>query len=301
MKLIESKVEFIPQEEGLDGIYKQIEKCARTCYKSENKITEDSAKGFVDKMIKSRHNSMLEHGTVYLNMSTNLFNDTGHARYGINPYSTFHYLDNTLFITTNYRVITENHWESDLEYLVKPTEHHEKRYTFKFICSRGIADELCRHRAFSFAMESTRYVNYSKSQDIEFIRPSWANLNPGKYEFNDDCYCYGDGYIEECPGSSSEWILLYHLDDIESSYRGLIKDKGLKPQEARDILPLSLKTELCMTGFTSDWRYLLDVRLFEKAGKVHPSMKLLMERLQKAMQEAGVWEDIMKYPSRFEE
>ena len=66
MKLIESKVEIIEQQPGLDGVYKQIELAGRTCYKSEDKITEDSAKGFVDRMINSKHGAMLEHGTVYL-------------------------------------------------------------------------------------------------------------------------------------------------------------------------------------------------------------------------------------------
>lgn len=66
MRLIESKAEFIPQQEGLEGVYKQIEICGRTCYKSEDKITEDSAKGFVERMIKSNHTAMLEQGTVYL-------------------------------------------------------------------------------------------------------------------------------------------------------------------------------------------------------------------------------------------
>ena len=66
MKLIESKVEVIEQQPGLEGVYKQTELAGRTCYKSEDKITEDSAKEFVDRMIKSKHGAMLEHGTVYL-------------------------------------------------------------------------------------------------------------------------------------------------------------------------------------------------------------------------------------------
>ena len=66
MKLIESKAEYIPQEEGLEGIYKQIELAGRTAYHSLDKITPDSAKNFVDRMIKSGHGAMLEHGTIYL-------------------------------------------------------------------------------------------------------------------------------------------------------------------------------------------------------------------------------------------
>lgn len=66
MKLIKPSVEIIEQQPGLEGIYKQIEYAGRICYRSSNKITEDSAKPFVDRMIKSGHHSVLEHGTVYL-------------------------------------------------------------------------------------------------------------------------------------------------------------------------------------------------------------------------------------------
>ena len=66
MRLIKPSYEIWQQPSGLEGIYKQIERAGRVCYKSEDKITEDSAKPFVDRMIKSNHGAMLEHGTVYL-------------------------------------------------------------------------------------------------------------------------------------------------------------------------------------------------------------------------------------------
>ena len=68
MKLIKQSCEIIPQTPGIDGIYKQIEKAGRTCYKSEDKITEDSAKKFVDMLATNKHGAMLEHGTVYLDL-----------------------------------------------------------------------------------------------------------------------------------------------------------------------------------------------------------------------------------------
>lgn len=74
MKLIKPYFEIIEQESGLEGIYKQIELAGRTCYKSEDKITPDSAKGFVDRMIKSGHGAMLEHGTVYLKADSEFYN-----------------------------------------------------------------------------------------------------------------------------------------------------------------------------------------------------------------------------------
>ena len=66
MKLIKANFNIIEQGSGIDGIYKIIEQAGRTCYKSEDKITETSAKDFTDRMIKSGHGSMLEQGTVYL-------------------------------------------------------------------------------------------------------------------------------------------------------------------------------------------------------------------------------------------
>lgn len=149
MKLIESKAELVLQQEGLEGVYKQIEFCGRTCYKSEDKITEDSAKGFVERMIKSNHTAMLEHGTVYLKIT---YKDTDFTTlcvfYGKNKYSVLnHSEDNKIYyITTNYRVLVENNHLRDLKYLCEPTEFHEKRVTVHFVCDRGVSHELVRHK-----------------------------------------------------------------------------------------------------------------------------------------------------------
>ena len=148
-------------------------------------------------------------------------------------------------------------------------------------------------RVFSYAQESTRYVKYNKN-DIEFILPHWAKLNTGKYRVENH-KVYGDGYI----GKYTDNTLLMQLLASEKNYNDLIK-RRFKPQDARDILPLSLKTELCMTGFAKDFRHLLDLRLFEKTGKVHPDMLDLMKKLQKVMQENNIWDDIMFWPSNFE-
>lgn len=171
MKLIESKAEYLPQASGLEGVYKQIELAGRTCYKSEDKITEDSAKGFVDRMIKSNHTSMLEQGTVYLRIpvddhSIGMYHHEGTiiaSQFEVNPYSKLHYgdLDDIAYVTTNYRALLEYFDEDDVElilskYLCEPTEFHEKRHTMRFTTSIGVSRELIRHRLFSFANESTR-------------------------------------------------------------------------------------------------------------------------------------------------
>lgn len=152
MKLIKPSFEIIEQQPGLEGIYKQIEQAGRTCYKSEDKITEDSAKSFVDRMIKSGHGAMLEHGTVYLSIPYNeaysLLPDTNWVidSYGKNPYSIIRLHGPYFYITTNYRVLVENGWLDDLKYLCEPTEYHAKRITVHFVCDRGVSHEFVRHK-----------------------------------------------------------------------------------------------------------------------------------------------------------
>ena len=144
MNLIKPKFEILEQQSGVDGIYKMIELAGRTCYRSEDKITPDSAAAFVDRMIKSGHGAMLEHGTVYL-YSPMQDVDTDESkldRYKYNKYSKF----NGGYVTTNLRVLVENGWTDDLKYICEPTEYHEKRVTVRFICDRGVSHEFVRHK-----------------------------------------------------------------------------------------------------------------------------------------------------------
>lgn len=169
MKLIKPSFEILEQLSGLEGVYKQIELAGRTCYKSEDKITETSAKEFVDRMIKSGHGAMLEHGTVYLTIPVK-YSDINPAfegevkvlswmikKYWINEFTHTNLGNTNAYITTNLRVLVENNWLDDLQYICEPTEFHEKRHTVKFTCDRGVSHEFVRHRVFSFAQESTRY------------------------------------------------------------------------------------------------------------------------------------------------
>ena len=165
MKLIKPSVEIIIQEEyDLNHIFKFIELAGRTCYKSEDRITEDSANEFVDRMIKSGHTAMLEHGTVYLIIPSANVTDMVIYKYFLNPYSKITSDHINTYITTNYRVLIENNWLDDLKYISEPYLFHTKRTTVKFICDRGVSHEFVRHRVFSFAQESTRYCNYSKDK-----------------------------------------------------------------------------------------------------------------------------------------
>ena len=266
MKLINSSFEIIEQKPGLEGLYKQIEMAGRTCYKSENNITEDSAKAFVDRMIKSGHGAMLEHGTVYLYkyVKTDVSKDITVRHYNKNPYSYLHIIsDNStgeshVYITTNYRVLIEHNWLDDLQYLCEPTEYHEKRVTVKFICPISISREFNRHRANSMAEQSTRYCNYSKDKfdnEITFIKPYWY----------DDADSYTKNEFDR------------GLQYAEGYYMFLI-DKGMKAQEAREILPLCTATELVHTAFVDDWKHFFFLR---DAAPAHPQARELAKPLHK--------------------
>lgn len=282
MKLIEPSYEIITQkcdnkDTLLEDMYKHIELCSRICYKSEDKITENSAKEFVQRMIDSKHYAMLEHGTIYLEYHVKdpveiglesyheqqIFFNKLVNKYSSNPYSIVkvnHYYD-TCFITTNYRVIVENDWFDDIKLIHKPSIFYAKRYTVKFITDIGVGREFLRHRVFSFANESTRFCNYSKDRfgnEITFIKPLWFNtLN----EHNQNEF-------------------LYNLDVLESAYLYWIKN-SFKPQDARAILPLCTKSELVITGFDKDWIHFFELRALGTTGAPHPEAKRLAEPLMR--------------------
>ena len=273
MRLIKPSVEIIKQEKyDLLHVFKFIELAGRSCYKSENKITEDSASEFVDRMIKSGHGAMLEHGTVYLTIpNKNISRSLLIYNYEINPYSKVIWTNDNVYITTNYRVIIENNLNDHLEYITTPTEFHARRTTVKFICDRGVSHEFVRHRVFSFAQESTRYCNYTKDKfnnELTFIIPCWIkDLKEGNY------YAYCE-YHHSKHDASKRWF--DSCMSAEFVYTNLIEE-GWKPQEARAVLPNSLKTELIMTGFDSDWQHFFELRC---APNAHPQAKELADMLK---------------------
>lgn len=281
MKLIKPSFEIWEQPAGLEGVYKQIERVGRVCYKSEDKITEDSAKPFVDRMIKSGHGAMLEHGTVYLYIRRKGNESLEVDRYLMSPYSkvTFRQFPNSrdmeIYITTNLRVLVENGWLDDLKYICGPTEYHERRVTVHFVCDRGVSHEFVRHRTMSFAQESTRYCNYSKDKfgnELTFIIPCWIK------DLEEKSYLAHAEYHHTKEDASKQWYDA--CMNSEFDYDDLIR-LGWKPQEARAVLPNSLKTELIVTGFTSDWNHFFDLRARGTTGAPHPQAKELAEPLMK--------------------
>ena len=285
MKLIKPSVEVIRQEKyDLLHIFKFIELAGRTCYKSENKITEDSASEFVHRMVKSGHGAMLEHGTVYLTIPISDISDPAIYKYILNPYSKAFIDFTNSYITTNYRVLVENNWLDDLKYISEPYLFHAKRTTVKFICDRGVSHEFVRHRVFSFAQESTRYCNYSKdkfSNEITYICPCWLDYNKvqelTEIANKDNKEVYKMGHDESL--SMEERGLCSFVYDMSNHEHGYLFQisTGWKPQEARAVLPNSLKTELVMTGFDSDWQNFFKLRC---APNAHPQAKELADMLK---------------------
>lgn len=286
MKLQYPNVYIIDQTPGIQGVYEAICQAAATCYQAVPKSGE-SAKAFVDTLIKNGHTAMLEFGTVYLAvpMETVLpLEANTWGKYHADRFSDSGIVcevdgEQKVAVTTNYRVLVEKGWLEDMQYLCTPTKYHKKRYTALFTASIGTCREFTRHRMFSFAQESTRYCNYSRDkfeQNIAFIIPSWSTgLKPDKY-------VYGNWEL-----SKRESVLLGSCYSAETSYFAMIAD-GASPQEARECLPLATKSSLCMCGFDKDWTHFFDLRMRETTGKAHPDAKFIATKLWKQFKERGI-------------
>lgn len=211
MKIINAGYEFITPIDA-KTILERIEQCGRVCYKSEDKITVDSAKKFCANIIKRGHEAVLEHCS----------------------------------------------------------------FTVKFIVDRGISHEIVRHRIASYCQESTRYCNYSKDKfdnEITFIKPCFWNKN-------DPCYF---GWEKTCR----------RAEDMYLSMIGL----GATPQEARSVLPNSLKTELVMTANIREWRSFFKLRTSQSA---HPQIREVAVPLLKELQMKVpvLFDDIIPYEDK---
>lgn len=215
MKLIKPSFEILTPIDG-EQILKNIEIAGRTCYKSEDKITEDSAHKFVQMLLGRQHESVIEHQSI----------------------------------------------------------------SVKFICDRGVSHEIVRHRLASFSQESTRYCNYSKDKfgnELTFIIPEWLNIEEGTYSSDGDSI---DTYLVDTTNYN-----LYSFMDVlataERSYNNLISI-GWQPQQARAVLPNSLKTEIVVTANLREWRTILKQRTSQAA---HPQMRELMIPLLQTLKE----------------
>ena len=293
MKFIKSSVEIVKQGNTIVEGFKHIEKAARNCYKSEDKITDLSYQKMIDMLKASGHYSPLEHMTIYLTIRHNISNEIEQKiqNYTINPYSKV--IDNGLiaFITTNLRVLIENDWLDDLYYMEPPTLH-ELRVTVKVNCSIGVSREFNRHRVFSISEQSTRYCNYSKDKfgsEITFVIPQWIYRLKEEWARS----------INSLDGSSLEYIKdldnkrllkelschdravsswLDNLKNVEQDYMYLIKEHDFKPQEARSILPLDTATCVYYTATISQWEEFFKLRCSQSA---HPDIRIIAESIKR--------------------
>lgn len=272
MRLIDPSYEILEQQDGLQGVYKQIELAGRTCYKSEDKITDESAENFVQRMIDSGHTAMLEHGTVYFYIKRE---EDG----GINPNDPFEIDFDTIFckygqhktnfethetfFTTNLRWLVEqypNDWKKIYKYYARtPDERWPKRRTVKLTTSLHVYKDLTRHRKASFAIESTRYCNYSKGKfgsELTFIKPCWTLSAMNNEDFS------GERFLNA-------------LEEIENTYMYLV-EHGWQAQQAAEVLPQCVKADVIITAFDDDWEHIFNLRAKGTTGKPHPEVQRIM-------------------------
>lgn len=168
------------------------------------------------------------------------------------------------------------------------------RYSFE---KRRVQDKESVHnklRVNSIAEQSTRYCNYSKDKfggEVAFCIPNWIDIPEGTYKTT--------AHLTPGIKGTANSLWFNQVSMACDAYLTLIQE-GWQPQQAREVLPLCTVTEIVHTAFASDWRHFFDLRLFAKTGNPHPNMLLLAQLMQAEAEKAGIWDDIMKQPSKFE-
>ena len=312
MKIIEPKVELWEQEPTLEGAWHQIARATRVCYQSKPREGE-SDEAFVNRVIlkpatrengsidfNKCHGAMLEHGTIYLTIPRTSF--AAH---------TVHYIDKKYakvllgalvgddtndYVTTNMRVIIENDWDEDLQFICTPIGH-VRRTTFSVITDIGVTRELNRHRTFSIAEQSTRYCDLTRNifgDCLSFPVPSWINKDSLETSEVDNCLLSdmsGDLNSATTEDLNNFKVLngTENWDDIDFYiYANLVaqycyqalRNKGWRPEQARQVLPLGLKTQAVYTAFDDNWQHFIKLRADNVSGKVHPNMKIIADKIK---------------------
>lgn len=317
MKLINPKVEEWHCGYTLPEIWSHIAKCARVCYQSEPRNNGETDEEFVkrvilrnysfDEIAENRdlqlklHLSVLEHGTVYLDIPNNVQTLEFLDFFKNNKYSNTcqhgNLRRNNVAVTTNMRVIVENNLMTCLTYLCASTEYHSLRTTFNIITDIGVARELARHRTHSISEESTRYCNYSKSKfgnELTFIIPDWASVyyadGSVKLDAINTNLIYNATTNDTQPlyGNKVTKDFLLGLYKIENLYF-LFLNNGYTPQQARQILPLSTKVQTIHTAFNSDWEEFVKLRADACSGSVHPNMQTIANKIKNLISKANAF------------
>ena len=249
------------------------------------------------------HGGMLEHGTVYITVPPYIADDKISAKAFtiliINKYSKVNTFNNWDYITTNLRVLFEENILDCLKYITEPTEHHFKRYTFSVITDIGVTREMNRHRTFSIAEQSTRYCDLTRNRFgdcLNFPIPNWINENLLETSEVDNCLL--SDMSNDLNSATTEYINNFDIkesngtdnwDDIDFyiyanivaqyCYKAL-RNKGWRPEQARQVLPLGLKTQAVYTAFDNDWQHFIKLRADNVSGKVHPNMKIIADKIK---------------------
>lgn len=311
MRIIEPSVEIL-EKVDVKSPYTFLEKIGRTCYKSEAK--EGGALDFCVRLEHGKHYAILEHYYVHLMVHMDMFKNYKTVSQKMPKHGAITMLGSTMILTLPLRTFLEEQDVKDdlLELLVKKVAFHypqlfrvqgldiegirilsdeelleviyyELKYlnmwldyrdsekevekhlthTFHITCDRGVTHELVRHRLASFAQESTRYCNYSKDKfgnEITVIRPQ---------------------FFEE--GTESYNIWKASCLECEKAYFNLL-NYGCSPQEARSVLPNSLKTEIMITATEEEWQHILNLRYLGTTGAPHPQVKQIMQEVFKILE-----------------
>ena len=280
MKLIRQDFNIVNQKGfSIKDIKKHIEYCARISYKSQDRITDDSYEKFVNMLEKRDHTRPLEFGTVHLQMYISDFHKLRDTLCINNMWNDqwikYHYVGKLTYVTTNYRyylAIIKIFPSAENDFDPQDDELYPKRYTVHFITSRGIMDEFRTHVGLSHLAESSRYCSYDKNRfgnELTFIIPNWVNTNcPNKEQ---------EGQLV----ASIEWFTA--MLDAEASYMNLIK-MGCTAQEAREVLPLAVKSELISCGFEDAWSNFFYRRCAKDA---HPMAREIATKVRDKFKELG--------------
>lgn len=313
MKLVDSKVSILPQEPGVVGMLKLIERAGRTAYMSLDKITDNSYEKFIRMLYNKGHWAVFNLGTVYLKVPVEDYNKVSDL-FETTPWTAYEEVNGFYYITTNYRVICQLEYDEVMEkYWCEPEEHHYRRITTHWVCSRVIAQQILRHRILCPVMESTRYVNYSKERfgtEITFIIPQWVyDLRDELSETIDPLTKEYRSWIKTLKGEEL-WKALCCIDRTVSSRDRFLRlaeqeyiyeattDEGyrLPAEDARGVLPLDTKTEICITGYVRDWYYESPENSPEKAGffklrcapDAQSDIRVLAESLKSQFEKEGI-------------
>ena len=282
MKTIEPSFEIIKQEPTIVGMQKHCEKAARICYRSEDKITDNSYEKLLDTLHGKRHYSPLAHGTVTMKFTQEEWEDffVYLDEWDVQPGITaFEWFSNPMWtrvdmddednycITTNYRLITELGLEHYMESnWCEPGPYHVDRVTVKVTLSRVIATEWNRHASgLAICGESTRYCCYGKDKfegQIKVVEPLWLK--------------------DADPEIRQRVLDSWQKDEDEYLY---LVNNGVMPPDARGVLPLDLATTMYYTGFIDEWEHIFDLRTSAAA---HPEIRRIMGPLQKAFRDRNL-------------